>query len=223
MARTARAAVGGVCYHVLNSGNDRKTIFQRPSDFDHFLRIAALARARDFIEVLAYSLMPNHFHFVVRPGASRTLSRWVHWMLSTHAVAHRRCYETAGHLWQSRFKAFPIEDDHHLLTVMRYVERNALRASLVARAEDWRWGSLNERLGFRPRGLLDDSPCTLPRDWCALVNANESDSELRDLRACIGTGRPFASDQWIRRTEATRGARFESRPRGRPKKSEHAR
>ena len=163
--------------------------------------------------------MPNHFHFVLRPADGQALARWTHWLLSTHAAAHRRSYGTSGHLWQDRFKAFPIEDDGHLLTVVRYVERNALRANLVAHAEDWRWGSLHERAAARPGKLLDPLPCDLPPDWRALVNAVESERDLRELRACVANDRPFATDQWIRRTEAAHGARLSVRPRGRPRKA----
>ena len=222
MVRTARAAVGGICYHVLNRGNDRKAIFRQAGDFDEFLSVVAIAVTRYPLEVFAYCLMPNHFHLVVRPSDNDTLARWIHWLLTVHAQAHRRRYDTAGHIWQGRFKAFPIEDDNHLLTVVRYVERNALRANLVARAEDWRWGSLRERLGRERRGLLGDLPFELPRDWRAQVNAVESDSTLSAVRKCVDTGRPFGSDAWVRRSEATLGARFVVRSRGRPRKSEHS-
>lgn len=222
MVRIARAAVGGVCYHVLNRGNDRKTIFRSAADFDEFLIILAVARARYPLEIFAFCLMPNHFHFVVRPHEHDTLARWVHWLLTTHAQTHRRRYETAGHLWQGRFKAFAIEHDEHLLTVIRYVERNALRANLVARAEDWRWGSLSERLCARRRALLDESPCALPRNWCAEVNAVESEPALKSVRRSVATGRPFGSEAWIRSTETTFGVHFPLRERGRPRKSQHA-
>ncbi|HZF31706.1 MAG TPA: transposase [Gammaproteobacteria bacterium] len=223
MVRTARAVVGGVCYHILNRGNDRKTVFHEAADFEQFLTIVGEASTRYPIELFAYCLMPNHFHFVVRPRDNDTLARWVHWLLTTHARAHRLCYETAGHIWQGRFRAFPIEHDDHLLTVIRYVERNALRANLVAKAEDWRWGSLNERQLRNRRGLLDGSPCALPREWGGEVNAAEAEAALHAIRSCVSTGRPYGSDAWVRQAESTLGAQFTPRPRGRPRKSEGAR
>ena len=75
--------------------------------------------------------MPNQFHLVLRPHAGGDLSHWKQWLLTAHARRYHRHYRTTGHVWQGRFDAFPIEADEHLLTVLRYVERNALRAELV--------------------------------------------------------------------------------------------
>src|SRR5271165_906685 len=86
--------------------------------------------------------MTNHFHLVLWPRADGDLSRWMHWLLTTHVRRYLRHYRHSGHVWQARFKAFPIQQDEHFLTVVRYVERNPLRAGLVERAQDWRWSSL---------------------------------------------------------------------------------
>ncbi|WP_202802903.1 transposase [Singulisphaera acidiphila] len=142
MARTARASVGGLCYHALNRGNRRETVFHKAGDYDAFLGAMADATARTPLDLLGYCLMSNHFHLVLRPHADGDLSRWMQWLLTAHARRYHRHHHTTGHVWQGRFKAFPIEADEHLLTVLRYVERNALRAELVVRAEDWRWSSL---------------------------------------------------------------------------------
>src|SRR5436190_718858 len=143
MPRTGRAAVGGVCYHVLNRGNARRTIFHKPADFDAFVQAAR--RASDLVpmRVLAWCLMPNHFHLVLWPEADPDLSRWMHRLMNTHVRRYHRHYHGSGHVWRGRFKAFPIEADEHLLTVLRYVERNPLRAGLVERAELWPWSSLH--------------------------------------------------------------------------------
>jgi putative transposase len=78
--------------------------------------------------------MPNHFHLVLRPYADGDLSHWMRWLMTTHVRRYLRHYQHSGHIWQGRFKAFPIQEDEHLATVVRYVERNALRANMVARA-----------------------------------------------------------------------------------------
>ena len=93
------------------------------------------------MRLLAWCLMPNHFHLVLWPHGDGDLSRWMQWLLTSHVRRYHRHYHGSGHVWQGRFKAFPIEEDEHLWTVLRYVERNALRANLVRRAEDWPWSS----------------------------------------------------------------------------------
>ena len=142
MPRTARASAGGLCYHVLNRGNARAQVFHYPSDYLEFIR--SLERACEVIEmrVLGFCLMPNHFHLVLWPREDGDLSTWMQRLLNSHVQRHRRRHRSTGHIWQGRFKAFPIKEDVHLLTVLRYVERNPVRASLVSRAEDWAWSSM---------------------------------------------------------------------------------
>ena len=145
MPRTARSIVGGYCYHVLNRANKRAPVFHERADYEQFFALVARAQSRLALPILAMCLMPNHVHLVVRPSANTDLARWMHWVFTTHVRWYHAKYATTGRIWQGRFKAFVAQDDHHLLTVMRYVERNALRAKLVERAEDWEWGSLNWR------------------------------------------------------------------------------
>jgi len=92
------------------------------------------ARERVAIEIFAWCLMPNHLHLVVRPKENGDLARWMHWLLTSHVQRHRSRYKTTGRIWQGRYKAFPIQEDRHLLTVLRYVERNPVRAGLAAHA-----------------------------------------------------------------------------------------
>src|SRR5271163_2764361 len=144
MGRAKRAADGGLIYHVLNRANGRLRIFDDAADFEAFERILEEAVKRTGTDLLAFCLMPNHWHLVVKPNQDGELSRFVGWLTLTHTQrwhAHRHSAGT-GHVYQGRFKSFPIQDDTHFLTVCRYVERNALRANLAARAEEWRWGSL---------------------------------------------------------------------------------
>src|SRR6516162_7022302 len=118
-------------------------------------------------------LMPNRWHLVLWPRADGDLSEYLRWLRVTHAQRWHAHYHTSGSgaLYQGRFKSFPVEEDDHLLAACRYVERNALRAGLVARAEAWPWGSLQQRLAGTPEPLLlDPGPIALPADWKAYVN-----------------------------------------------------
>lgn len=122
---------------------------------------------------------------------------------------------------ESRFKSFPVQRDEHFLSVCRYVERNPLRANLVARAEDWRWGSLWARTGEPPaptRPILADWPVDRPRDWAALVDRPQDEKELAALRLSRDRGRPYGTHRWSAATAAKLGIQSALRPIGRPRK-----
>ena len=143
MPRTRRVCLANEVFHVLNRAVARMTIFERPADYDAFLRVLDETWAEVPLPILAFSAMPNHWHFVVRPTSDGQVSEFFRRLTVTHTMrwhAHDRTGGT-GHLYQGRFKSFPVQDDEHLLTVMRYVERNALRANLVERAEDFATGT----------------------------------------------------------------------------------
>src|SRR5438876_1466158 len=142
MPRPRRAAEGGLVYHALNRANARLAIFETDEDYAVFERVLAQAVARSDMRLLAYCLMPNHFHLVLWPRADGDLSRWMQWLQTTHVRRYHEHYRGSGHIWQGRFKAFPIAEDEHLLAVLRYVERNPLRAGLVAAVGAWPWSSL---------------------------------------------------------------------------------
>jgi putative transposase len=217
MPRTARASVAHTWYHVLNRGNRRAEVFHKPADYDAFVKAMADAKARLAVDILGYCLMPNHFHLVIRTHADGELGRWVQWLLMAHARRYHRHYHTSGHVWQGRFQAFPIQDDDHLVTVLRYVERNALRAELVARAEDWKWSSLPGWLGGDPslwRGVE-----VRDERWRERVNEPLSIADLRRLRLSVEKGRPYGDDSWTQETARRLGLEHTLRSRGRPPKA----
>lgn len=222
MPRTARTLVAGGYYHVINRGNNRATLFSNAAEFSAFLNLLAEAQARIALRILAACLMPNHFHLVVSPHRADDISRWMQWLLTTHSHRHHLQEGTTGRVWQGRFKAFPIEQDRHLLTVMRYVERNALRAGLVSRAEDWPWGSLAWRRRGISDGLLSSSPVPLPSDWLGRVNAPQTAEELAGLRACVNRQRPYGDDAWVETATVALGLESSLRRRGRPRKTSPA-
>src|SRR5277367_6089591 len=127
MPRRLRHAAGGYVYHVLNRAVGRATLFHKPGDYRAFRKILIEAQ-EDWLNVplLAYCLMPNHWHLVLWPEHDGDLSEFMRWLTVTHTQRWHAHYHTqgTGPLYQGRFKAFPIAEDEHLLTVLRYVERN---------------------------------------------------------------------------------------------------
>jgi putative transposase len=214
MPRTARVLVGDLCYHVINRGNARARVFRDDGDYQNFVNLMEDACERIAMRVLAYCLMPNHFHLVLRPWDDGDVSQWMHWLLTSHVRRHHRKYGTDGRIWQGRFKALPIQADHHLLTVMRYVERNPLRGGLVTRAEAWRWSSLR-RSGTRA-GFIAEAPIEQPNDWRDFVNSPDSQIELAEVRRAVKADRPFGDVSWGTAVAKDLGLRFTPGRRGRP-------
>lgn len=217
MPRTARAIVGNYCYHVINRSNARATVFHNNADYRAFLTQMNLASDRVPMRVLAFCLMPNHFHFVLWSRGDGDISRWMHWLLTAHTKRHHRVRGTTGRIWQGRFKAFPIQLDRHLLTVIRYVERNPLRANLVERADDWEWSSISRTSTELTRSLLCEWPIATPENWLELVNRPHTKEELDALRRSAAKNRPFGSERWIRSTAEALTLQSSLRPAGRPK------
>ena len=221
MGRPKRAADGGLIYHVLNRANARLPMLETEEDFDAFARILGEAVARTGTELYAFCILSNHWHLVVKPHEDGELSRFAGWLTLTHTQrwhAHRQ-NAGSGHLYQGRFKSFPVQDEDHFLTVCRYVERNALRADHVQRAEDWRWGSLwhwNQNAASM-KELLSPWPIRRSPGWLDHVNAPQTEAELTSLRRCVNRGCPFGDDHWSSRMIKRLGLENTITPRGRPR------
>ena len=168
-------------------------------------------------------LSPMSTHFVVQPKTDTQVTEFFRWMPHTHTMRWHAHYHTegTGHLYQGRFKTFPIEEDQHLLAVLRYVERNALQANLVKRAEDWKYGSLWRTLNGDNESspLLSSWPFPKPRTWKAMVNRPQNEKELRAIRKCVRKGSPCGSDEFLTQASARLQLKHTLRDRGRPKKN----
>jgi putative transposase len=121
-------------------------------------------------------------------------------------------------LYQGRYKSFPIQDDLHLLTVLRYVEANALRVGLAEGAGQWPWSSDALRSTKQGRELLCDWPVDRPRHWGKLLEEKLPQRDLERIRTSVARGRPYGSERWVRKTADRLDLGFTLRPRGRPKK-----
>lgn len=211
----------GVVFHVMNRGVRRWRLFDSDLEYQVCLQILGEALERHPAEMFAYCLMPNHFHLVVRPVEDGQLSKLMQWFSGTHSRRWhlRRGTTGTGSVYQGRFKAFPVQTDDHFLTVCRYVERNPLRALLVANAEDWRWSSLSHRTRHLTSPFrLAEWPVECPSDWMTFVNAHEPNSEIARLRQSLGSNVPFGAESWVEWVAPTLGLRSKQGRRGRTKK-----
>ncbi len=222
MPRTARVAPGGVVYHVINRGVGRQQLFFSDDDYLAFARVIAETFEKRPMRLLSYCLMPNHWHFVLWPEKEGDLGRFMQRLTVTHVTRWQKNYNMVGfgHVYQGRFKSFPVETDDYFYQVMRYAERNALRANLVAKAEAWRWSSLWIRQFGSPkdRAMLSRWPLPRPRKWLRYVNDPETDAELEALRRSCIRGTPYGSAEWVKDTARRLGLEATIRKPGRPKK-----
>ena len=218
MPRVKRGLSDGLIYHVLNRGNGKEEIFHKEKDFWAFIELIKQAKKRHPIDIFAYCLMPNHFHLVVRPFQANYLSKWMQWLMTSHVRRYHRHYKTTGHIWQGRFKSFIIQKDEHLLTVLRYVERNPVRARLVFSARDWRWSSHRERISKELEKVIDNIPISLPYEWNKYVDEPLTEIELEKLRQSLIRQSPFGSVEWQKKISQKLGLEHTLKPRGRPRK-----
>ena len=222
MGRPLRAADGGYVYHALNRANGRHPLFEKDADYAAFERVLAEACERVPVRLLSYCVMPNHWHLILWPRNDGDLSRFVGWLTLTHTQRWHAHHHSAGtgHVYQGRFKSFPVQEDDHYLTVCRYVERNALRAGLVRKAELWRWSSLWRRESGvgADRDILSSWPVPQPRRWLEIVNRAQTTKEEEAVRAAIQRGRPVGTEAWVAKAVRQLGLEATLRPRGRPLK-----
>lgn len=221
MGRPLRIAPGGLVYHVLNRANGRQCLFEEDGDYAAFERVLSEAQQHSPMRILAYCVMPNHWHLVLWPYGDGDLSIFMRWLTLTHTQRWHTYRQTVGtgHLYQGRFKSFVVQTDEHLLTVCRYVERNALRAKLVDHAEAWRWSSLwRKQYGdAQQRTLVSEWPIRRPTEWVEWVNAEDRAEELGRIRQSVVRGQPFGSEPWVEAMVARFGLVSTVRTEGRPR------
>jgi putative transposase len=229
MGRLPRPIDDGLVYHALNRGNNRAPVFADDEDFRAFLEALGQTQARYPFRLLGYCLMTNHFHLLLRPEAGQSISRILQSLTVAHTWRHHKRHRSSGHVWQGRFKSPLVQDDAHLLVVLRYIEANPLRASMVSDLADYAWSSyLHHGLGA-PDALLAPvpelemlgrGPAERRARWRARVHAAQPGKELAAVRQSVTTGRPFGSEGWVQSKARSLGIPLVPRPRGRPRMSD---
>ena len=201
MPRTARLAIGDTIYHVLNRASGRATIFRTDKEYQHFESLLREAKELIGMRILAYTIMPNHWHLVLYPKHDGDISEFMRWLTTTHVRQRRVATKSIGHgpLYQGAYKSFIVQEDKHLVDLIRYVEQNPKRAKLVKRAEHWKWGSLAKRTrgNKEDKKLLDSLPTKLPANYLLSVNEVYNENTLNEIRASVTKGAPYGAPEWV--------------------------
>ena len=209
-------------YHVLNRGVGKQKLFFKDDDYLAFEQVIEETLEKRAMRILSYCLMPNHWHFVLWPENDGDLGSFMQRLTVTHVTRWQKHYNMVGygHVYQSRYKSFPVETEDYFYHVMRYVERNAMRAKLVAKAELWQYGSLwIKQFGTaKHKAMLSKWPMPRPRNWLAYVNEAASEQELEALRRSCVRGAPYGNDEWVQQTAKRLGLESTLRRPGRPRK-----
>lgn len=222
MARALRSATGNIVYHVLNRANGRMQIFRKDKDYEAFEKILSEAKEKYLMRILSYCLMPNHWHLLLYPRGDADMPQYMRWLGLTHTQRWHTAHKTVGygHLYQGRYKSFPVQTDEHFLQVCRYIERNSLRAKLVKRVEDWRWSSLwlRSKGDKKQKKLISEWPVPAGRNYIRWINEPQPKEELEVIRYAIKRGRPYGGEDWIHKTAKKLNLESTINPIGRPRK-----
>jgi putative transposase len=222
MPRSPRHCPGGYVYHVWNRAAGRLKLFKKDADYLAFEGVLVEAHRRHPIRLLSWCLMPNHWHFIVWPETDRQVTAFFRWLTHTHAMRSitRRNVIGLGPLYQGRFKSLPVQDDEHLLTLLRYVDGNPIRAQLASHAAEWRWGSEGaRRAGIRElTPMISSWPIPRPRDWARHIEVAPTPAQAEQIRECIRRSRPLGDPNWTTATARRLHLQWTLRPQGRPRK-----
>lgn len=221
MPRSARLVIPGLPYHITQRGNNRTAVFLGEEDRRAYLKFLLEYAQANTLSLLGYCLMDNHVHLIGVPGTTQALARGVGRAHLRYAQFFNWRHGHCGHLWQGRFYSCAM-DEAHLVAAMCYVERNPVRAGLVAWAGDYPWSSAAAHLGQPERsGLLSLElwqkhwPAAA---WRELLAGPEDEEQLHALRLQTRTGRPLGDAAFVARLEAMLGRILRPRKGGRPRK-----
>ncbi len=222
MARFARVVVVDVPHHVTQRGNARQVILG--SDPDRATYLALLRQYSDLhgLSLLGYCLMSNHVHLIAVPHCSAALAQTLKQAHGRYASYWNARQSSSGHVWQGRFYSCPLGDSH-LWSALRYVERNPVRAGMVATADEWGWSSARVHCGTKAPDAMLEMERWRKRwraaEWAEFLATAESTDEGAELRKCTHTGRPLGTAEFVAALEKSALRPLAARRAGRRKKT----
>ncbi|MCK4905143.1 transposase [bacterium] len=220
MPRHGRIVIPNVAYHVTQRGNYGQKIFNTREHYKQYCEWIDEYAEQNSVNVLAYCLMNNHVHFVVKPKREDGLAnlfKTVH-MRYSHYINRQR--GAKGHLWQGRFYSC-ILDNAHLYRAIRYVENNPVRAKITKKAWDYKWSSAKEHVEDNRKPLINISKyknIKSMKEWKEYLT--ETDDEMvKEIRLKTNRGLVVGTDKFIKKLESKLNRSLKCIRQGRPRKN----
>ena len=228
MSRPLRIHLPDLIYHVVNRGNNRQVVFAQDIDYEHYLKILKRYKEKFQFKIFAYCLMTNHIHLLLKTSEAETISNIMKAVTIAHTRYYHHKYTASGHVWQGRFKSPIVSDDEYLLTLMRYIEQNPVRAGIAASPEEYIFSSCRANLSIEKDSIVDkeDNPVLLGmgssieervKRYKAFVLELLDEDKLGTIRKSLGGKNNFASEKFQEQINVLVSAN-KKRTRGRPRK-----
>lgn len=226
MPRRTRMYLSGLSYHVIQRGNNREVCFIEPENYLYYLELWKELSIRYGVSVHAYVLMTNHVHFLVTPDNEVAISNTTKVVGSRYAQYINKKYRRTGTLWEGRHRASLVQSDRYLLTCMRYIELNPVRAQMVARPEEYRWSSYGANAWGGRTWLqrheeylrLGSSPEARGHAYRELFRTQLNEEDLHLIRKAAHYCQPVGNDRFREEIERKYGLKLGQMKGGRPRK-----
>ena len=227
MPRKPRYYLPGVPVHVVQRGNNREPIFFEDNDYRTYLSWLLEGARKYRCTVHAYVLMTNHVHLLVTPKKEESISRMMQYVGRHYVPYINHTYGRTGTLWEGRYKGSLIQDEQYLLTCMRYIELNPVRAAMVKHPREYKWSS------YPANAYGKDNPLVMPHEcyralgrsdgarqeaYRALFKAHLDDHILDAIRSAWQTGTPLGNDRFRAKIERALKIKVGYAKQGRPRK-----
>jgi REP-associated tyrosine transposase len=228
MPRYARLFLPGLPLHIVQRGHDRKVVFVEPGDYQYYLENIVEAKDRYDVSVHAYCLMTNHVHLLVSPGPeAKGISAFMRVLAARQTRYVNKRERRTGTLWESRFKASPVDSSAYVLACYRYIELNPMRARMVEQPADYDWSSYRHNTGIARTDWLDKHPellavhtDTMARQeaYAEFVGLGISDEERELIKTALNRNQVTGNDLFRKELERRTGRRLSTAGPGRPGK-----
>lgn len=221
MPRQNRYIIPGLPHHLFQRGNNKQNVFPELKDKDFFVKEVKRQAEENNVRVGAYCLMTNHFHFLLFPDTKESFIKFVKSVSQKHSQFFNRKYKRTGKVWENRYK-LNIVDPEACWVLARYIERNPIRAGLIERAEDYECSSARVHLcGGIDNLVTEDILKGKREEYIEFFHEKDADNEkeLCRIRDVIQQQKAMGSKDFLEKLQEQFGVDFNTRMRGRPRKS----